>query len=367
MHNNLGAVLNALGEVEQAAESFKRALALNPNYAWAFNNLGVLYRDLKRTEAAIEAFRRALAIEPGFTEAQVNLRGSYRELIPAWHFAMMHDRKRNDAYEAAIGRAVSKKRVLEIGAGAGLLAMMAARAGAASVTTCEAVGVIAECARSIVAENNLAGRVSVVAKRSTELVIGRDMPAKAEVLITETFSSNLLDEGVLSSIEYAHDHLLVDKAQIIPAAASAMGFLIGGEVIEEALFVDRVKGFALSRFNDFAPPSLAVGLDGKAYQALSDDLELFRFDFNERSFPAKRVSHTFTATRSGVCVGVAQWIKIYLDRDTHYDNKPSGEGAHTHWSHLIYRFPRLVPVKTGDVVRVIALHDRAQIHVDLVE
>jgi len=366
MHNNFGAVLNALGEAQQAEQAFKRALALNPNYAWAFNNLGVLYRDLKHTDAAIEAFRRAVALEPGFTEAQINLRAAYRELIPAWHFAMMHERRRNDAYEAAIARAVPGKRVLEIGTGAGLLAMIAARAGAESVASCEAVGTIAERARSIVAANGLAGRIRVLAKRSTDLVVGRDLAATAEVLITETFSSNLLDEGVLSAIEHAHQHLLAENAQIIPAAASALGFLIGGEAIEETLFVDRVKGFDLSAFNDFAPPSLAVALDGMAYDALSDDIELFRFDFSERSFPAARAPRTFTATRSGVCAGVAQWIKIELDRATAYDNKPSPDGKHAHWSHLIYRFPKLLKVEKGDVVNVLALHDRAQIYVDLV-
>jgi len=365
MHNNFGAVLNALGEIEQAAESFKRALVLNPDYAWALNNLGVLYRDLKRTDAAIEVFRRAVAIQPGFTEAEVNLRNAYRELIPAWHFAMMHDQMRNDAYEEAIGRAVAGKRVLEIGTGAGLLAMMAARAGAAQVTTCEVVGPIAEHARSIIAENNLAGRVSVIAKRSTDLVAGRDLPAKAEVLITETFSSNLLDEGVLSAIEHAHCHLLTDDARIIPAAASAMGFLIGGDAVSDMLFVDRVKGFALSKFNDFAPPSLAMALDGLAYEALSDDVELFRFDFRERSFPTARAARTFTATRAGLCAGIAQWIKIELDKETQYDNKPSPEGAAAHWSHLVYRFPTLLRVEEGDVVRVTAAHDRAQIYVDL--
>src|SRR6266850_3345546 len=102
MHNNFGAVLNALGEIDSAAESFKRALTLKPDYAWALNNLGVIHRDAKRTEAAIEAFSRAVAIQPGFAEAEINLRGAYRELVPAWHFAMMHDRKRNDVYEAAI-------------------------------------------------------------------------------------------------------------------------------------------------------------------------------------------------------------------------------------------------------------------------
>ena len=64
---------------------------------------------------------------------------------------MMDDKERNDAYEAAIRRAVPGRYVLDIGCGAGLLSMMSARAGAVQVTSCEAVAVIAERARDIVA------------------------------------------------------------------------------------------------------------------------------------------------------------------------------------------------------------------------
>ena len=365
MHNNYGAVLNVLGAFDQAAEAFKRALGLDPNYPWALNNLGCIYRDTKRPEAAIEAFRRAVALKPDFAEAEANLRSAYRDLIPAWHFAMMHDRQRNDVYEAAIGRACKGKRVLEIGTGAGLLAMMAARAGAAHVTTCEAVAAIADRARGIVAQNGFADRVTVIGKRSDELLVGRDMAQRAEVLITETFSSNLLDEGVLPTIEHAHQYLLTENAAIIPASASAMGFLIGGENLREMLFVGQVKGFNLSAFNDFAPPVLAVGLDGMPHEVLSDDTELFGFDFRERQFPMARRPVTMVATQAGLATGVAQWIKIALDGESEYRNRPSAKGEHAHWSHLVYRFPRPIPVEPGKAIQLAVRHDRTQINVDL--
>lgn len=57
--------------------------------------------------------------------------------VPRWHFDMVLDRQRNQAYDAAIRRAVAAKRAamgpgaellaLDLGAGSGLLAMMAAR------------------------------------------------------------------------------------------------------------------------------------------------------------------------------------------------------------------------------------------------
>lgn len=58
-------------------------------------------------------------------------------LVPRWHFDMVLDSQRNKAYDGAIRRAIQRKRdegcqevmVLDVGAGTGLLSMMAARSG----------------------------------------------------------------------------------------------------------------------------------------------------------------------------------------------------------------------------------------------
>jgi type II protein arginine methyltransferase len=359
--------LNARGEFDLAADAFKRAIMLKPDYPWAFNNLGVLYRDRKQPGAAIDAFKRALSLKPDFAEAKANLKAAYRDLIPAWHFTMLHDQRRNDVYETAIARAVKGKRVLEIGTGTGLLSMLAAKAGAKSVVTCEAVDVIAERAAEIIARNGLSDKIAVIAKRSNDLVVGKDLPERAEVLITETFSSNLLDEGIIGTIEHAHEHLLAPNAAILPASASAFGFLIGGELLHDMLFVGRIKELDLSAFNDFAPPNLAVSLDSMPHEKISDDALLLRFDLKDRHFPLLSRNVALTATRAGTCVGVAQWIRIELDEKTAYDNRPSPEAANAHWSQLVYRFPRPLKVRPGDTVHVLASHDRTSITVELAQ
>jgi tetratricopeptide (TPR) repeat protein len=366
MHNNLGAVLRTLGETDRAADAFRRALALEPDYVWALNNLGVLYRDKGRTVEAIKAFTRACVVKPDFIEALVNLRSAYRDVVPPWHFAMMHDQQRNTAYEAAIRRAVAGKRVLDVGTGAGLLAMMAARAGAKSVVSCEKVELVADLARGIIADNQLGDRITVIGKRSDELELGRDIMERAEVFFTETFSSNLIDEGILRTIEDAHERLLAPGATIIPLAASAMGYLVGGKLLQDMLFVEDINGFHLGAFNAFAPAMLAVALDGLPHDVLSDDAELLRFDFKQRGFPMSSRLAALKVTKPGVSIGIAQWIQLELDAQTTYRNRPSRDGVNIHWSHLIYRFPKPVAVQAGDIVQVVVRHDRAEINIDLV-
>ncbi len=71
-HNNLGKVHNELGNLEAAAASFEKALAIGPD-ANPYNNLGIVYAKLGRQEDAVASFQNALAITPGFAEAHNNL------------------------------------------------------------------------------------------------------------------------------------------------------------------------------------------------------------------------------------------------------------------------------------------------------
>jgi len=369
MFNNYGAALKALGDTAGAIAAYRRALALDPNYADALNNLGVIYRAQGQSSQAIDVLRRAASLKPELAEAQKNLRNAYNDVVPAWHFAMINDRPRNDAYQEAIARAVSGKRVLDIGTGTGLLAMMAAKCGAASVTSCEAVAIIAERAREIIARNGLHNKIAVLARHSTELAAGRELASRAQVLITETFSSDLLSEGVLATVEHAHAQLLTPDARIIPRAVAAKAYLIGGSEIESMLFAGSSHGFDLSPFNDFAPPVLAASVNNVPHDILSDDFELVSFDLRAREFPMEtRAILDITVTKSGTAAGLVQWIYLELDAESRYENRPSSAPhAESHWTQILHRFAHPLPVKAGGTVRLRVRHDRQQILVDQVE
>src|SRR5258707_14674254 len=128
-------------------------------------------------------------------------------------------------------------------------------------------------AQVIIAQNDLADRITVIPKASTDMAVPRDMPERAEVLVTEIFASGLITEGGLPTVEHAHEHLLTSDAAIIPAAACVMGYLAGGPALQGILFVGRIAGFDLSEFNDFAPGMLAVSLDPGPHQALPGETE----------------------------------------------------------------------------------------------
>lgn len=69
----LGAANAGLGRHDEAVESFRRAIAINPNVAEAHFNHGLALKNRGDQAAAIESYRRAIEIRPSYPEAFYNL------------------------------------------------------------------------------------------------------------------------------------------------------------------------------------------------------------------------------------------------------------------------------------------------------
>lgn len=69
----LGATHHALGRLEAAEESFRQAVAVDPNSTEGWSNLGETLRSLGRLKDAEKCLRRAIAVDPGFADAHYNL------------------------------------------------------------------------------------------------------------------------------------------------------------------------------------------------------------------------------------------------------------------------------------------------------
>ena len=72
-HVNYGVCLAAQGQVEAAADLFRKALALNPQYAKAWVSLGQLAENSGRIDEAAASYRHALEQAPGDAPTRFNL------------------------------------------------------------------------------------------------------------------------------------------------------------------------------------------------------------------------------------------------------------------------------------------------------
>ena len=363
VHSNLGVVLKAQNNLHDSAQSFIRALELNPSSVETFANLDALLKEMSEPAEALVYYRKVLAISPTNIAAQQGVYLSLSRIVPEWHVPMMNEQHRNQAYFDALQAVITpNSTVFEIGTGSGLLAMMAAKLGAKLVNTCESVPLIAETAQHIIADNDYQKTIHVIAKKSIDIEIGEDMPAQADILVSEIFSSELLGEHVLPSLEDAKRRLLKPQGKVIPAAGSIMIGLFTGDNIRQNLVVEDSFGFNLQRFNSLVSNKRMIARNDLEIELLSDGVAAFDFDFeNESHFPSQSKSLRIPVKEAGRCYGILQWMRLDMtsDKKVVFENHPSQTSKVSNWQQCAYLFDAPIDVNVGQVVVVNAVHNRA--------
>ncbi len=249
--------------------------------------------------------------------------------VPEFHGFMLRDIARNRAYRQAIERHAKDRVVLDIGTGSGLLAMMAARAGAAKVFACEANPMLAASATEVIAANGLSDKIKVYAKHSTELDAQADLAGGVDLVVSEVFSDDLLGEGVLKALDHARRKLCRPGALFLPESASIMVGL--AKFPAPPARPTMIEGLDVSRFDLHMDESGRTGAADKALELRSTPAELFAFDFMGDMPPAKS---DCSAVRFDLpdmdFSGLAHWIRLQFAPDISYENRPGGD-ASLHW------------------------------------
>lgn len=163
-----------------------------------------------------------------------------KQLGLAIHAAMLADEARTRALEAAVAALVRPGDVVvDVGAGTGLLSMMAVRAGARRAYAVEA-GSMAGVARALVARNGMADRIEVVQELSTACAL----PELADVVLSETLGFAGLDERIRPALCDARDRLAKPGARLLPREVELWLAPVGADLAAPELgHLDRVAGF----------------------------------------------------------------------------------------------------------------------------
>ena len=317
---------------------------------------GETHLENKQFADALDCFDMALCLEAENTAAQRGRNQAYCQIIPRWHFEMLNDELRNKAFERALANAITDETiVLDIGSGTGLLAMMAARAGAKKTITCEMVEPLAELAVETIKRNGFADRIVTLGKKSTSLVIGNEMTCKANLLVTETVDCGLLGEGIVSSIAHAKANLLTEDARIVPCAATVYGMVVESPRLRGLNCAQMAAGFDVSLINRYATAHyIPVRLAAFDYTPLTEPFEVFHFDFENGSIVPDRKTISIRGQRDGVGQCVIFWFNMQLDQKISITNEP---GSTTHWEQALQCLEREVPIRAGEMLTVETEHD----------
>jgi len=289
--------------------------------------------------------------------------------IPSWHYDMLLDSQRNDAYERAIRNCIESKRafgekeiaVLDVGAGSGLLSMLAARAGADKVTAVEMSQHMCDVGEEAVVMNGYAEKILFLNRDARRMDVVRkpdgtppDMERKADILVYEVFDSGLIGEGALHLVASARQKLLNPNAVLVPCSARVF-------CVPISIRKDFVKGFDFQQLNRYSwrPDYVGVELEScrGEWKAFAKPVEVFSFDFYESEanmMPAMKQVE-FEVESDGIINAFAFWFDLQLDEENELSTNPfSGKGKT--WQQAVQHVEEVRAVK-GSKLPVIAKHD----------
>ncbi|KAK9815442.1 hypothetical protein WJX72_003717 [[Myrmecia] bisecta] len=316
-------------------------------------------------------------LSPFQAESDHHVRDTYNYMtvqtdvrMPKRQFHYLNDSARQDAYERAITAAVDRIRsedkdcrVLNLGAGAGLHAMMALRAGAYHVTAAERwLYLSLACKESLVANGFTDQQFKVVYKRPTDLALLDDVPICCNLLICDILDDGLLSSGIIPAVRHALDNLLASECIVLPASATVY--------VQAVEFPDRevcgLKMGAINRHRWHPAYTSGTPLAPGMYSPLSEPVEAWHFDMLSPPEESERKTLDLTFVRGGVFGGVVFWYKLRLFDGIELSTGPEAVAAGlTTLRPAVQYLPGTMRVESGNVLPLLASHNTVRMRFDM--
>jgi protein arginine N-methyltransferase 1 len=249
------------------------------------------------------------------------------------HRRMLADEARLNAYEAAIRELVGPESVVaDGGTGSGVLACLAARAGARRVYGVDRSDLL-DVASQIVARSGLEDRVSLVRGdlRTVEL------PEPVDLIITETFGAMALAEGSPADVAAFAQRCLAPSGRVMPDSVElwlaptsdptllreAFGPFEPARGIDFTPLADMARGRSISR--EISPDSLA-----------HPGLRFAHLDYPDTPWPEARLEFgPIAPTAIGASLtGFAGWFVLALSPSVSLATGP--HDPLTHWRQVYF-------------------------------
>lgn len=264
---------------------------------------------------------------------------------PPIHIAMLDDHARTRGFIDALKAVVRKEdTVLDIGTGTGVLATVAALAGAARVLAVES-SAIADSAERVFATNGVADRVTLIRGRSTKITL----PEPCDVLVTEMIGNDPFDEQLLDIIDDAKKRLLAPNARLIPSAIEVVAIVVDlpRRFCERRVFTqERLESWREMYGVDFSalvsasqtvsPPFSARTSELVTWPRVAAPVSLAEVDLTRPFDLTLRQHVTFELERDVERLGIALAFRATLAPGVVLSTMPDEVDPDNHWRYAVW-------------------------------
>lgn len=272
---------------------------------------------------------------------------SYASIVE--HREMIFDDVRNGVYHQAIKQRVTPDSVvMDLGAGGGLLGILAALAGARKVYLIEPSTDL-DTARQVARDAGIFDRLVFLQKPVEEITIEEQVD-----VILSVFTGNfLLDEDLLPSLFYARDRFLKKGGSLLPSCA----------VME--LVPVSMPDYYLRSVSIWSEPTQGVSYTSVRQHAannvyfddfreceidyLSEPIDIHELNFSSADTASCHIARNISANARGDCHGLLGWFRMKLDDEW---LTTAANCAKTHWSQVYFPLDPPLNVDAGDQLEV---------------
>ncbi len=276
-------------------------------------------------EIALAVFEKYL--ETKSQKALIKFWQLYPRPIPSWHIHMMNDESRNTFYQSEIQSRCKNKVVLDLGCGTGLLTQYALEAGAKHIYGLEQDPILQKCYEFSFKKEITEGRITLISKRSQDLVTEDFANGLPEIIIHEIFGKSLFEEKVMEIFtDLFKRKVVVPSMDFLPQKFSLWGRLHGQELasnIKDPKYSE--KFWYLEDISYFGSPILNPSSQSPEFFDVSSEFEIFSIDL--KHFEEKlETEHTITAKADGNLIRV--WFDLYGENSTLSTNALINKKSH---------------------------------------
>ena len=274
-----------------------------------------------------------------------------------YHRTLIADKARNEALFAALERVIVKGKsiVADIGAGSGILGLMASKLGARDVHLYEAAEEVAALTAAVLKQNR-ARNCHLYPCRSTEMI---DAP-QVDIIISETLGNYALEENILETLEDALDRIMKPGGTVIPSRIRQFACPVTSPRLAREMDVWREIGHGLD-----LEPARAMSVNN-VYVRLIEPSELLDegraakqwddIDLTKPQKSARKGEMTWPIANDCWIYGFAYWWTATLTDDLEISTAP--DAPRTHWEQLYFPLSEPVPAKPGERV-LLSLRSRS--------